>query len=191
VDQHLVSRSDARAVDQALPSRDDHQRQGGCFTEAQRFRLVGQERRVHGGELGERSLQCAHAAGEAVDLVTGREARHTLADAFDHTGQIQPEPGRQPTLRVRRLTCLDLEVQRVDATRLHPDEHLTRPGFRGGDVPQHQGRAELLQNDRSHDASSLSWSLNRTDKSVRLCRYDATRSECGFRAVRRGRPCGS
>jgi hypothetical protein len=83
---------------------------------------------VDGGELGQRALDAADAAGHPKDFVTGPECVDTVTHRFHHTRHVNSEHCGRHRLCVRRLSAPNFRVERVDSACHHPDQHLPRPG---------------------------------------------------------------
>ena len=139
VDQHFLSRMDARAIDQPFPRGDEDQRQGGGFAHADIAGLSRQQVGVDGSILRERALQAADAAGHAIDFIARPEIGHAVPDRFDGAGEIDAEDRGQRLAGMRGLSGAYLEVERVDPARRDADQHLPGLGIR----PWHGRDAEF------------------------------------------------
>ena len=168
VNEHMIARGDAGAVDERFPGGDGHQRQRGGLAPVEGVGLEGHEGGIDRDVFTVGAAVAAHAGSTAVDGVAGREASHAVADGFDHAGHVAAEHRRQFG-RDRRPGGAQLGVDRIDARRDLAHQQLARAragrvdlgGFE--DVRGAEGANELNLHDttRGNDAPTIRHPLPR------------------------------
>lgn len=120
-------------------------------------RLACEVRRGRGHVLGVCAAFEAGKTQKAEDLVAGGEAVDVRGDVLDDARHVCPRDNRQVERRFRLpghrgQSAAQVPVRRIDADRVHADEHLARPrlGNRHLVVTQNLGSAVLMEPDRPH-----------------------------------------
>jgi hypothetical protein len=80
---------------------------------------------IRSHEFGKRALQAPNATRHSIDFVAGSEVCNPYSNAFDDTGEINAQDGRQRMPGVRGLSLGYFQVQRINPARLDPDQHLS------------------------------------------------------------------
>ena len=122
--QNGFAHSERRAHDQRFPRRPAYQRQACCLQMAKRGRFLADN--AFGGNvvLGVTALAVKYLRG-VPDFVSGNEARHARPHRFDNARYVMPGYGRQ-LHQVGIIAASNLEIQRVDRSRVNPDQNLSR-----------------------------------------------------------------
>jgi hypothetical protein len=76
--------------------------------------------------------------------------------------------GHQRQFRLRQLTVHDVQVRSADCARLHPYQHLTRPGYRLRQIRFEQRKADSLEEHCAHNVLRLPPSRFSTISSQRI-----------------------
>jgi hypothetical protein len=149
LDQHGLALAHPGAIDQPFPGGDRDQRQCRGLAHREIGRLRRQQRRIDRRVFGQRALMAADAARHAIDLVARPETRDAGADRRHRAGEVDAEHRRQRVLGMGRGAGADLEVERVDAARGDPHQHLALGRHR----PRQLGRAQRLVRAVQHQSA--------------------------------------
>jgi hypothetical protein len=95
-------------------------------------------------------LAPADPARHPEHLVAPAETSDIRSDGFDDAGQIDTENGRQRMTRMRRVAAMDLEIERIDRTRLDPDQNLSLLRLGPGNRANPKRRSVAVENRCPH-----------------------------------------
>ena len=133
VDEDLVIRPDPGPVEQRFPSGEHDERKRRGLRHAERFRFVGNERRVGQHVLGQSAAITGQPPRTGVHFIPGLYPRHPLPDFFHDASDVTVEDGREFGREGERQAP-QLAIQRIDAGCLHADHHVPGPQLGPGHV---------------------------------------------------------
>src|SRR5487761_1155195 len=111
------------SVDQTFPGSDRSQRKSGSLMHRQAVRLVGKQVCIHCDKFCERTLKTAYAAHHAIDLIARLESGDAVAYLFHRARHVESKDCGNRLLRMRRSSCTDFCVERIDAAGLNTNQH--------------------------------------------------------------------
>lgn len=150
LDQDGLSGANMRTIDQSFPGRNDVERQAGGFAHRQIGGLCRKQVGIDGGELRQRSLQAADAAGQSIDFIAAPKSADVWTHGFDDAGHIHSQNVRQRMARMGGLAGMDLGVERRHAAGDDPHQHLSGFGIRSGDRGDAKRRVGGVENGCLH-----------------------------------------
>ena len=100
------------------------------------------------------AFSAAPAEPGNTDAVTRAKRARTRAEAFDHPHDLVA--GHQGQLRFFELAIHDVKIGATDSAGLDPQEHLSGPGSRIGDLGQPERLAGLFEQHGLHGGASQS-----------------------------------
>jgi hypothetical protein len=153
--EHGLTGPQMRAVDDARVRRDERERQRGGFAHRQIGRLVGEQLRIDGRVLSERTLDAADAPRHPIHLVARLERGDVRAGRDDHTREIDAEHERQRMARMSRVARADLRVERIQTACVDPHQHLAARGFGNGQRRQFEWTVVLVEHEGLHGHDGL------------------------------------